>query len=156
MTIKPSIAGLFEGRGFFANLPEPFAEIIAELASDRDVRSGELLFRHGETADRFYLVRRGMVAIELYAPGRDPIVVEHVENDDVVGWSWLVPPYRWNFDARAVGPTSLIAIDAPALRARCNEQPPFGYEIVRRFIPVMAHRLSSARERLVESITERI
>jgi CRP-like cAMP-binding protein len=153
--IKTAIAGLFEGRGFFAGLAEPYAEIISGLASYRDVRIGELLFRHGETADRFFLVRRGLVAIELYAPGRTPIVVEHVENDDVVGWSWLVEPYRWNFDARAVEPSSLIAVDAPALRARCNAEPAFGYEIVRRFIPVMAHRLSSARERLVESVAER-
>jgi CRP-like cAMP-binding protein len=155
MTIKTTIAGLFEGKGFFTGLPQPFAEIITDLATDHEVKGGKLLFRHGEPADRFYLVRQGLVAIELYAPGRDPIVVEHVENDDVVGWSWLVAPYRWNFDARAVEPTALIGVDAPALRARCNAEPAFGYEIVRRFIPVMAHRLSSARERLVESVTER-
>ncbi len=155
MRIKTSIAELFEGKGFFAGLSEPYARIVADLATDYEVNAGELIFRHGETANRFYLVTHGRVAIELYAPGRDPIVVEHVENDDVVGWSWLVAPFRWNFDARAVEPTSLIGVNAPALRARCNAEPAFGYEIVRRFIPVMAHRLSSARERLVESVTER-
>jgi CRP-like cAMP-binding protein len=155
MRIKTSIAELFEGKGFFAGLPEPFTEIVAGFATDYEVKAGELLFRHGEAATRFYLVTHGRVAIELYSPGREAIVVEHVENDDVVGWSWLVAPYRWNFDARAVEPSSLIGIDAPALRARCNAEPAFGYEILRRFIPVMAHRLSSARERLVESITER-
>ena len=155
MRIKTSIAELFDGKGFFAGLPEPLTEIVAGLATDYEVKAGELLFRHGEAATRFYLVTHGRVAIELYSPGREAIVVEHVENDDVVGWSWLVAPYRWNFDARAVEPSSLIGIDAPALRARCNAEPAFGYEILRRFIPVMAHRLSSARERLVESITER-
>jgi CRP-like cAMP-binding protein len=155
MRIKTSIAELFEGKGFFSGLSEPYAEIVAGLAMDYEVKAGELLFRHGEAASRFYLVTHGRVAIELYAPGREPIVVEHIENDDVVGWSWLVAPYRWNFDARAVEPSSLIGVDAPALRARCNAEPAFGYEILRRFIPVMAHRLSNARERLVESVTER-
>lgn len=155
MRIKTSIAELFEGKGFFSGLSEPYSEIVADLAMDYEVKAGELLFRHGEAATRFYLVTHGRVAIELYAPGREPIVVEHIENDDVVGWSWLVAPYRWNFDARAVEPSSLIGVDAPALRARCNAEPAFGYEIIRRFIPVMAHRLSNARERLVESVTER-
>ena len=155
MKIKPNIEELFSGTGFFAGLSDPFAEIITDLATDYEIKAGELLFRHGEAAARFYIVTHGRVAIELYAPGRDAIVVEHVENDDVVGWSWLVAPYRWNFDARAVEPSSLVGVDAPALRARCNAEPAFGYEITRRFIPVMAHRLSSARERLVESVTER-
>ena len=149
-----SMATLLEEQGFFAGVPERVAAAIGELTSERKAAIGELLFRQGDAADRFYLVKSGLVAVELYAPGRDPIVVEQVYDGDVVGWSWLVPPYRWSFDARAVEPSSLIDIDAAALRERFGVDPILGYEVMRRFIPVMARRLSSARERLVECVTE--
>ena len=152
--MNASAASLLEGQGFFARVPELVADAISALATERKVRIGELLFRQGEPANRFYLVRSGRVAVELYAPGRDPIVVEHVYDGDVVGWSWLVPPFRWSFDARAVEPSSLIDVDAAALREQFSTDPILGYEVIRRFVPVIARRLSSARERLVECVTE--
>ena len=149
-----SMASLLVEQGFFASVPENVAATISELTSERKAGIDELLFRQGDRADHFYLVKSGLIAVELYAPGRDPIVVEHVYDGDVVGWSWLVAPYRWGFDARAVEPSSLIDIDAAALRERFPTDPILGYEVMRRFIPVMARRLSSARERLVECVTE--
>ncbi len=149
-----SMASLLVEQGFFASVPENVAATIGELTSERKAGIDELLFRQGDRADRFYLVKSGLVAVELYAPGRDPIVVEQVYDGDVVGWSWLVAPYRWGFDARAVEPSSLIDIDAAALRERFASDPILGYEVMKRFIPVMARRLSSARERLVECVTE--
>jgi CRP-like cAMP-binding protein len=149
-----SMVSLLEGQGFFAGVPERVAATLGELTSERKAGIDELLFRQGDAADRFFLVKSGLVAIELYAPGRDPIVVEQVYDGDVVGWSWLVPPYRWSFDARAVEPSSLIDIDAASLRERFAADPILGYEVIRRFVPVMARRLSSARERLVECVTE--
>jgi CRP-like cAMP-binding protein len=148
------MASLLEGQGFFAGVSEGVAATIGELTSERKAGIDELLFRQGDPAERFFLVKSGLVAVELYAPGRDPIVVEQVYDGDVVGWSWLVPPYRWSFDARAVEPSSLIEIDAAALRERFGVDPILGFEVMRRFIPVMARRLSSARERLVECVTE--
>jgi CRP/FNR family cyclic AMP-dependent transcriptional regulator len=148
------MARLLESQGFFAGLPERIAAAIGELTSERKASMNELLFRQGEAADRFFLVQRGMVAVEVYAPGRDPIVVEQVDEGEVVGWSWLVPPYRWSFDARSVEPSSLIEIDAGALRERFEADPALGYEVMKRFVPVMASRLSSARERLVECVSE--
>ena len=152
--MNASTADLLEAQGFFAGVPERVADAIRVLATERKVRIGELLFRQGEPANRFYLVRSGRVAVELYAPGRDPIVVEHVYDGDVVGWSWLVQPFRWSFDARAVEPSSLIDVDAAALREQFSTDPILGYEVIRRFVPVIARRLSSARERLVECVTE--
>jgi CRP/FNR family cyclic AMP-dependent transcriptional regulator len=149
-----SMASLLVEQGFFASVPDNVAATIGELTSERKAGIDELLFRQGDRADHFYLVKSGLIAVELYAPGRDPIVVEQVYDGDVVGWSWLVAPYRWSFDARAVEPSSLIDIDALALRERFPADPILGYEVMRRFIPVMARRLSSARERLVECVTE--
>lgn len=149
-----SICGVLEAQGFFAGVPVRIAAAIGEFTSERNVAIDELLFRQGDSADRFYLVRSGLVAIELYSPGREPVVVDQVPEGEVVGWSWLVAPYRWRFDARAVEPSSLIDIDARALRERFDADPPLGYEVIRRFVPVMARRLSSARERLVECVSE--
>jgi CRP/FNR family cyclic AMP-dependent transcriptional regulator len=152
--MNASTAGLLEEQGFFAGVPERVADAISSLATERNARIGELLLRQGEPADRFFLVRYGLVAIEMYAPGRDPIAVDHMYVGDVVGWSWLVPPFRCSLDARAVEPSSLIEIDAVSLRERFGTDPILGYEVLRRFIPVIAHLLSSARERLVECLTE--
>ena len=149
-----SMASLLAGQGFFAGVPERVAATIGELTSERHAGIDELLFRQGDHADHFYVVKSGLIAIEVYAPGRDPIVVEQVYDGDVVGWSWLVAPFRWSFDARAVEPSTLMDIDGVGLRDRFGDDPILGYEVMRRFVPVMARRLSSARERLVECVTE--
>jgi CRP/FNR family transcriptional regulator, cyclic AMP receptor protein len=149
-----SMANLLSEQRFFAGIPDRFVATIGELASERRADIDELLWRQGQRADRFYLVKTGRIAIEQYAPGRDPIVVDQASEGDVVGWSWLVAPYRWTFDARAVEPSSLIDIDAAALRDRFGVDPILGYEVMQRFFPVMGRRLSSALERLVECITE--
>jgi len=153
-TNAANMAGLVAGQEFFAGIPDRVAATIGEFTSERKAGLGELLFRQGDPANRFFLVKSGLVAVELYAPGRDPIVVEQVYEGDVVGWSWLVAPYRWSFDARVVEPSSLIGIDGHALRERFAADPALGYEVMKRFVPVMARRLASARERLVEYVTE--
>jgi CRP/FNR family cyclic AMP-dependent transcriptional regulator len=150
----PSMAVLVSAQGFFSGVPESVAAAIGAVTSERKVRIGELLFHQGDSADRFFLVRNGLIAVELYAPGREPIVVEHVDEGDVVGWSWLVPPHRWSFDARAVEPSSLFEVNGRALRERFAADAILGYEVMKRFTPLMARRLASARERLVECLIE--
>ena len=88
--------------------------------------AGEYLFREGEPADRFYVVRHGRVALEVHDPARRRWSLDTVDDGDVVGWSWLVPPYRWIFDARAVEPTSAVAFDGACLRGKCDEDPALG------------------------------
>ncbi len=139
---------------FFAGIPADLAAALASLSSITDLKIGQMLLHVGEPAGHFYIVERGLVSIELYAPGRDSIVVDQIPPGEVVGWSWLVPPYRWRFDARAVVPTSVIDFDAMTLRERLETDPRLGYEVMKRFIPVMSRRLASARERLVESVTD--
>ncbi len=112
--------------------------------------AGETLFREGEPADVFYLVRRGRVALELYVPARGPITVETVDAGDVVGWSWLFPPYTWHFDARAVGPVRAIAVDGACIREKCDDDPALGYELMRRFSAVLLDRLNATQLRLVD------
>jgi CRP-like cAMP-binding protein len=139
---------------FFKGIPEDLAGTLAGLASMAELRIGQLLVRVGEPAGHFFIVERGLLSIEVYAAGRDPIVVDQVRVGDVVGWSWLVAPYRWRFDARAVEPTSVIDFDGATLREHLESDPRLGYEVTKRFVLVMSRRLASARERLVEAMTE--
>jgi CRP-like cAMP-binding protein len=109
-----------------------------------------MLFREGDPADAFYVVRRGRVALELFVPNRGALTVETIEPGEVVGWSWLFPPYRWHFDGRAVEPVRAIAVDGACLRGKCNADPALGYELMRRFSQVMLERLQATRLRLAD------
>jgi CRP-like cAMP-binding protein len=150
-----SIVSMLEQHRFFAGIPANMAAAIGEYSTERGYAMDEFLLRQGDPADHVYLVYSGMVSVELYAPGRDPVVVEQLGAGDVVGWSWLCPPYRWAFDARAVEPSTIVDINAAALRARFDADPALGYEVLRRFVPVMARRLSSSRERMVECVIDK-
>jgi CRP-like cAMP-binding protein len=111
---------------------------------------GEYMLREGTSADTFYLIRRGHVAIEVHAPGHRPVVIETRGVESVVGWSWLVPPYRWTFDARAVEGVSAIAIDGACLRAKAASDPSFGYALLTRVATALLSQLQSTRLRLVD------
>ena len=109
----------------------------------------QFLFREGDSADHFYVLRRGRVAVEAHTPACG-VVLDTVDEGEVVGWSWMVPPYRWAFDARATLDSSAVAFDAACLRAKCDADPVVGYELMKRFVMVMDHRLQSARVRLLD------
>lgn len=135
---------------FFAGLDERALRLIAGCATNVHVADGTYLFHEGEAADLFYLVRRGRVALELHRPGAGPYVLDTVEDGQVLGWSWLVPPYRWFLDARAVDAVSLISIDGACLRGKCDDDPTLGYPLMQRVARVMHGRLRSARVRLLD------
>ena len=134
----------------FAGLDADQAARLAGCARTAGWKQGEMLFREGDPADAFYLVRRGRVALELFVPNRGALTVETIESGEVVGWSWLFPPYRWHFDGRAVEPVRAIAVDGACLRGKCDADPALGYELMRRFSQVMLERLQSTRLRLAD------
>lgn len=135
---------------FFAGLAAPTITLLAALGEEVHLEPGEYLFREGEPADRFYAVRTGRVTIELDTPAGGGVVLDTAHEGDVVGWSWLIPPYRWMFDARASNQTDAVVFDAARLRDACEADPGVGYAITRRVTQVMAHRLQSARVRLLD------
>lgn len=145
----PTMLDDLRGQAFCAGLPAAAVELLARCAVDQRLRRGEFLFREGEPADRFFLVRRGRVAIEIRTPVR-AVVLDTIEDGDVVGWSWLVPPRRWTFDALAVTDTTALRFDAAGVRAGCEADPRVGYELTLRFVEVMNRRLHSARIRLLD------
>jgi CRP-like cAMP-binding protein len=134
----------------FAGIDDSYAAQLAGCAQTTGWKDGEMLFREGDAADSFYVVRRGRVALELFVPTRGPLTIETIEAGEVVGWSWLFPPYRWHFDGRAVGDVRAIAVDGTCLRTKCDADPALGYELMRRFSQVMLERLQATRLRLAD------
>ena len=145
-----SVSELLARHPFFTGLDEATVRMLEGCAHNSHVRLGEYLFREGEAADQFFVIRRGRVALDVHVPGRGGYVIDTVDEGDVVGWSWLVPPYRWFFDARAVQEVSAVAVDATCLREKCEQDPALGYALMQRVAGVMYHRLQSARVRLLD------
>ncbi len=135
---------------FFAGMNDTYRDLVAGCAANEVCHAGAYVYREGDPADKFYLIRHGRVALEVYVPGKTPIIVETLEEDDLMGWSWLVPPYRASFDARALELSRLVSIDAACLRGKMDQDSALGYELHKRFAPIVAARLSAARRQLID------
>jgi CRP-like cAMP-binding protein len=134
----------------FAGLDPRYLELIAGCGRTARFAAGARLFRAGDAADQFYLVRHGTVALELYAAGHQPLTIATLHDGEIAGFSWLFEPYRWMFDARAVADTSAIAFDAVCLRGKCDADHELGYQLMRRFAGVSLGRLQATRLQLVD------
>jgi CRP/FNR family transcriptional regulator, cyclic AMP receptor protein len=134
----------------FAGMEPAQLEFIAGCARNEHVQPGTMVMREGEPAERFWLIRRGIVALELYVPGREPLVIETLEPGDVVGWSWLFPPYRWALDGRTVGDCHLISFDGVCLRTKCESDHDLGYALMSRFAVDVIGRLHATRLQLAD------
>jgi CRP-like cAMP-binding protein len=134
----------------FAGLDTDQLELLAGCASNVRFGEGEVLFREGDAADVFYVIRHGTVAIELYSAPRGGMTIETISPGEVIGWSWLFPPYRWHFDARALSQVRATAFDGACLRGKCEDDPLLGYDLMSRFAQVMLERLQWTRLRLLD------
>jgi CRP/FNR family cyclic AMP-dependent transcriptional regulator len=141
---------LLKEQAFFSGLDPLVYETLAECAAAEQFGAGEYIFHEGNPANKFYLVHHGSVVLEIYIPGREPIVVDTLGDGDVLGWSWLVPPYQWAYDARATQATALISLNAACLRGKYDNDSMLAYELFKRFIPMMADRLAATRRRIIE------
>ena len=145
-----SIRSLVESHPLLADLPEADIDLIAGCGRNVRFRAGDLLLREGEEANTFYLLRSGRVSVELTAPGRQTLVVRTVDAGDLVGWSWLIPPYRWHLDARAVDAVAAVSIDGACLRRKCDADHSLGYRLMQRFAQVAVDHLQAARLQLAD------
>jgi CRP-like cAMP-binding protein len=134
---------------FFQGMEDRHLHLLVGCASNVGFEAGQYVFRQGEKADRFYLIRHGKVAIEIHAQERGTVILQTVGDGDVVGWSWLVPPHRWMFDGRAVEPTRAVALDGECLRRKCEEDHDLGYALLKRFTRIITERLEAARLQLI-------
>jgi CRP/FNR family cyclic AMP-dependent transcriptional regulator len=131
---------------FFRGLDQRYLNLIIGCASNARFDSGEFILHEGEEANQFYIIRQGRVALEaVLAPGREPIIIQIIREGDVLGWSWLFPPHRWHFDARAVAPTEAIVLDGKYIRTQCEKNHDLGYELLKRFAQIIEQRLQAIR-----------
>jgi len=135
---------------FFEGFSEGHVKLVAGCASDVHFKPGQIIFRVGEEARKFYLVRHGKVALQMTSERRGPLTVLTVGAGEVLGWSWLFAPYRWHFDARSQQPTHALAFDGKCLRAKCDEDHDLGYDIYKRFMQVITERLEATRLQLLD------
>jgi CRP-like cAMP-binding protein len=135
---------------FLNGLSADELSLLAGCASNVHFDEGEVLFREGDAANSFYVVRHGSVALELHVPARGGMTIETIEAGEVLGWSWLFPPYRWHFDARALSPVRATAFDGECLRGKCEQDAALGYDLMKRFAQVLIERLQWTRLRLLD------
>jgi CRP/FNR family cyclic AMP-dependent transcriptional regulator len=145
-----SLEGILAEHPFFSGLEPRYLQLAVGCASNVRFNAGEFVFQAGEEANNFYLIRAGRVGLEVFAPGRGSLAIETLENGDILGWSWLIPPYAWRFDARAVEMTRAIALDGKCLRAKCEEDHDLGYELLKRIAAILGQRLDATRFRLLD------
>lgn len=135
---------------FFQGLSEENLKLLAGCARNAIFEEGEFLMREGEEANTFYLMREGLAALEVHAPGREAVRLQTVGAGDVVGWSWLFPPYRVQYTVRALSRVRAVAFDGRCLRQKCEENPRLGYELMKRTAAVMLQRLQATRLQLLD------
>ena len=134
----------------FAGLSAAHLDLIAECGMNEHFSAGAQLFREGNPADRFFLIRKGAIALQVDAPGRGALVIETLHRGDVAGWSWLFEPYRWQFDGRASEPTRVVAFDGTCLRGKYEADHELGYQLMRRFAASLIERLQATQLQLLD------
>ncbi len=135
---------------FFAGLDEEFIKLVCGCAKNVRFEAGQYVFHEGEPADQFYLLRQGRVALQIASPGRGAVTFQTLGEGEIVGVSWLIPPYRWTYDAKALELTRAIAMDATCLRQKCEADHDLGYDMMKRFMPVLIQRLQAARMQILD------
>jgi CRP-like cAMP-binding protein len=136
----------------------PFGNCIGEEAIDRlapcahfeRFEAGTFIFREGEDAHCFYVMTRGIVGLEIHNPAGDVRTIQTIDEDDILGISWLFEPHRWMFDAHVIQDVTAIALPAECVRDACDEEPALGYAIMEQFARVIIERLQATRIQLLD------
>jgi CRP/FNR family transcriptional regulator, cyclic AMP receptor protein len=133
---------------FLRTMPAPYIGRLAAIATHITLPAGHRLFEEGGPADKFWLIDAGQVSVDVLIPGDGKVTIERLGRGDVLGLSWLQPPYRWQYGAITTQPMQAFEFDARDVRAMCERDPAFGYAVVKRFMAVAARRLQATRARL--------
>ena len=134
---------------FLRGMPPGHLGPLAAAASDVTFPAGHRIFEDGGYAARFWLIRSGHVSLDMQVPGEGQVIIDTIGMGELLGLSWLFPPYRWDFGAVCAVPVEAFEFDATAVREYCATDLVFGYEFSQRLIRVLATRLQSTRTRLI-------
>ena len=147
---KQPIEDSLSSHAFFYELDGRFMKFLSNSSTVLGIKEGDVLFHQGEHADKFYLLRNGQVSVQVPTPIGPALEIQALSKDQILGWSWLIPPYRWHFQARAMEDSDLLEFDGSAILVHCEEDPKFGYELLKRFAALMSERLDAARQKMMD------
>lgn len=145
-----SISDLLQEHPILGRFDRASLDLLAGCARNRHFGAGQMIQHEGDPADLVHVLRKGDVAVEIAAAHLSPIIVETVHGGDILGWGWLIPPYRTMFDARALTEVSCVSLDAACLRGKCDEDPALGYQLFKYWLPHLAARFRAQRLQLVD------
>ena len=148
-----SIEKALERMPIFKGLTEGHLGVLSSAAMRTNFRAGQLIFRQGEQANRFYLIESGKVGLISEAE-RETSRFAVLGANEVLGWSWLFPPHAWKVTARAIVPTGAIFFHGTEVREACEADHDLGYELMKRFSAVMVRRLQASRAELIQARRE--
>ncbi|MFC4470162.1 Crp/Fnr family transcriptional regulator [Streptomyces xiangluensis] len=140
----PATAGMLQA------LPTEHRQRLMRFAREVSFPEGTRLFEEEGRADRFWIIRTGGVDLDMHVPGRRAAVIETLRHNELIGWSWLFAPHAWHLGATATSPVRAYEFDATAIRSMCKDDPAFGHAVTQWVGDVLAHRLRSARTRLLD------
>jgi CRP/FNR family cyclic AMP-dependent transcriptional regulator len=145
-----SLKTIIQAQPFFAGFSESTMDLIVGCASNVKFPKGAYLMHDAEAANEFFLIREGRVEISVHGAQYGTVKVQTLDAGEMVGWSWLVPPYRSRFDAMAVEDTRALRFDGKCLRDKCETDPSTGYELLKRVSTTLAQRLEGSRFQLMD------
>ena len=145
-TLEPILAE----HPFFKGLDPQHLKIIVGCASNVRFEPEQIIYKEGDPAEKFFLIREGKIGLEINVPHRGSIAIQTVNAGDILGWSWLMPPYKWRFTGRVYERTRAIALDGACLRGKCEEDHALGYEFYKRFADIIVQRLQATRLQLLD------
>jgi CRP-like cAMP-binding protein len=144
------LSKILHSHPFLQNLDEEYLKQIVGCASNAVFHEDQLIFQEGDEAENFYLIRTGKVALELNGRDRGKIRILTIGPGQILGWSWIVSPYRWHFDAHAIEEVRAVTLDGECLRNKCEQDPTLGYEMLKRFSHILELRLNATRMQLLD------
>jgi CRP-like cAMP-binding protein len=145
-----SLEGILAEHPFLQGMNPEHLELLSGCASNVLFNPGMFVFRAGEEANQFYIIREGRVALEIFSPERGSITIQTLGEGEILGWSWLLPPYVWRFDAHVLERVRAIALDGKCLRTKSEADKVLGYELLKRFAGVMEQRLVATGLQLMD------
>lgn len=144
------LSKILRTHAFLNDLDENHIKQIVGCASNIVFKENDYIFREGEEAKRFYLIRTGKVALEINGREKGRIRVLTLGPGQILGWSWIVLPYRWHFDAQVIENVRAISLDGECLRKKFDEDPKLGFDMMKRFTQILEQRLNVTRIQLMD------
>lgn len=145
-----TIYELLSEHNFLKDIPKEYLQTIAGCGKNIHVKRGNYIARDGEDADYFYLIRSGLVNVEKQMPPKGTRIIQTLQSNDIAGWSWIFPPYKWTFDLRVVEDMSAVALDGKCLRNKCEADTRMGYLLMKQFAIIMTQRLNATRLQVLD------